>query len=83
MKNVANFVTGSKRGYVKVKNQGIESEYIKIPNSLKGQRGNIRRALESFTAKGATHYTITEYQGVPGKGYSSQYKYAEYKGYRE
>lgn len=81
MKYVSTFITGSQRGYVKVQNQGVESEFKEIPEDLYGMRGNIRWALEKFKAKGATHYTVTEYQGVPSRGYSTQYMYREYKGY--
>ena len=83
MKKVCRYVTGSKRGYIKVENRGVESKLFPVPLSLDGLRGNTRRAVQYFMDLGATHYTIAWDQGVPYKGYSNQYCYAIYTGYRE
>ncbi len=83
MKTVCTYTTGSQRGYIRVADRGTESELLPIPSDLHGMRGNDRRAMEYFICKGATHYTVTWYQGVPGKGYSNQYCYKVYTAYNE
>jgi hypothetical protein len=80
-KTVTSWTTGSQRGYIHVADRGHESDIEAIPESLKGVRGNRRRALKALPYSGATHYTVAWHQGVPGKGYSNQYCYAEYIGY--
>lgn len=81
MVQIAMFVTGSRRGYVRVAYRGKESQIMAIPSSLKGLRGNERKALVYFQSRGATHYTIASHQGVPTKGYSNQYCFDVYTGY--
>lgn len=83
MKSVGEWVTGSRRGYIHVANQGVESKPERIPESLCGLRGNHRWALKSLSRRGATHYTVRWHQGVPFKGYSNQFCYAVYTGYKE
>lgn len=83
MKSVGEWVTGSRRGYIHVANQGVESKPERIPESLYGLRGNHRWALESLSRRGATHYTVAWFQGVPYKGYSNKFQYAVYTGYKE
>lgn len=80
---VGGYWTGSRRGYIRVANQGVESTPAEIPESLVGLRGNKRWALWKLKAMGATHYTIKDCQGVPGKGYSNQYCYSIYTGYKK
>lgn len=82
MKQIGVFVTGSRRGYVRVAERGKETPLMVIPTSLKGLRGNMRKALEYFQSKGATHYTIASYPGVPSKGYSNQYCFDVYRAYK-
>ena len=81
MKEIGTFVTGSRRGYVRVADRGVESPLTPVPASLKGLRGNERKAMECFQQKGATHYTKASYPGVPLKGYSNQYCYDVYTAY--
>lgn len=81
MKTVGQWRTGSRRGYIHVSDNGVESELHKIPDTLKGLRGNKRWAMVALKQKGATHYTIAHFQGVPRKGYSNQYCYSVYYGY--
>lgn len=83
MKFVAEYITGSCRGYVRVADRGAETQPERIPEDLTGERGNFRRALAHLRDKGATYYTIANYQGVPDKGYSNQYCYSIYRGYSE
>ena len=83
MKKIAEYVTGSQRGYIGVANRGVNSELIPIPADLTGKRGNYRKAMELFSSKGATHYAVAWYQGVPCKGYSNQYCYAVYTAYAD
>ena len=62
------FTTGSRRGYIKIADQGKESEMKKIPEDISKLRGNMRKAMKALTeVHHCTHYTITYYQGVPGK----------------
>lgn len=77
----AEYVTGSRRGYVKVKERGVESELMPIPKDLKGLRGNAKWSMRYLADQGATHYTVAQYQGVPNIGYSNYYCYAIYSGY--
>lgn len=79
---IATYITGSSRGYIHVANRGIESA-LRPLQPVAGLRGNIRKAMQYFAAKGATHYTVAHFQGVPSKGYSNQYCYAAYYGYKE
>lgn len=81
MRVICEYVTGSSRGYIRVANRGVESDFAAVSNTLSGLRGNKRKAMAYFRRLGATHYTIAYYQGVPGKGYSNQYCYAVYTGY--
>ena len=46
-------------------------------------RGNERRAMKIMIDNGAEWYTVQYVQGVPGKGYSTQYYYTVYTGYRD
>lgn len=46
MKKIAEYVTGSQRGYIGVANRGVNSELIPIPADLTGKRGNYRKAME-------------------------------------
>ena len=72
------FVTGLRRGYIRVADRKM-SDYIAIPATLKGIRGNLRFALEHFIANGCTHYTI---QNLQYKN-STQYCFTVYRGYKE
>lgn len=88
MKKVATYTTGSRYDYVRVSKQGVESEPMPIPSTLKGLRGNIRKALEYFRRRGCTHYTVADDQGVPCASdglyhYSTSYCYSIYTGYTE
>lgn len=82
MQYVTHYTTGSRRGYIRVADQGVETAPAEIPESLAGLRGNQRRALELLKSNGATHYTVCDYQGVPGKGYSNYYCFSVYSGYK-
>lgn len=75
---ITNHITGLRRGYISVKNRK-ESDYIAIPATLKGIRGNLRCALEKFIAQGCTHYTTQDIQ----LAHSSQYCFTVYSGYKE
>ena len=79
---ITTYTTGSRRGYIRVAQQGVGSAPIAIPADLTGIRGNLRWALGTFRRKGCTYYTIRHCQGVPGKGYSNQYCYSVYGGSR-
>ncbi len=79
--HVAVYETGSHYGYVPVAKRGVESDFIPVPATLKGLRGNMRKAMAFLQSHGATHYTKASCQGVPGKGYSTQYCYDIYTGY--
>ncbi len=81
MKKMCSFTTGSKRGYIYVSLQGVESDFFPVPDSLSGLRGNERKAMRYFKNNGVKYYTVAWYQGVPGKGYSNQYCYCVYYGY--
>jgi len=82
MTRIGNWHTGSQRGYVPVADRGVEGSITPVPETVKGLRGNERWALESLMDRGATHYTVTWYAGVRGKGNSNQYRYCVYAGYR-
>lgn len=71
MKVICEFVTGSRRGYIRVATRGVESDFYPVPHTLTGLRGNERKAMAYFQKRGATDYTIANYQGVPYKGYSN------------
>lgn len=75
---ITDYLTGLRRGYIRVENRK-ESDYIAIPESLKGIRGNLRWALEKFIAQGCTHYTTQDLQ----LAHSAQYCYTLYRGYKE
>lgn len=77
------YTTGSHRGYVRVSVRNIESEMKRIPEDLTGTRGNYRAAMKYLKQHGSTHYTTEGCQGVPYKGYSNQYCYTIYHGYKE
>jgi hypothetical protein len=85
MKELTTFTTGSRRGYICVDMQGVESDVKKIPESLKGLRGNMLRALRALRQAGATYYTTANYQGVPSAGYaySTLFCYTTYTGYTD
>nr|DAI49519.1 MAG TPA: hypothetical protein [Caudoviricetes sp.] len=83
MKQITTFTTGSQRGYIHVAARGVNSGLCPIPADLTGTRGNYRKAMELFSSKGATHYAVAWYQGVPCKGYSNQYCYAVYTAYAD
>lgn len=72
------FMTGLRRGYICVDNRK-ESDYIAIPATLKGIRGNLRWALQKFIAQGCTHYTIQNLQFKD----TTQYCFTVYRGYKE
>lgn len=74
---ITDFCTGYSRGYIRVADRA-EGDYIALPESLKGIRGNARKALDLFKRKGCTHYTITNQQHC----HSTQYCYTVYRGYR-
>ncbi len=80
---ISKYTTGSYRGYVPAARRGRESEMKPVPRALDGLRGNERKAMERFIIDGATHYTTSSYQGVPGRGYSNQYAYTVYTGYSD
>lgn len=81
MKEITTWTTGSRRGYIRVANRGVETAPQPVPADLHGLRGNIRQALDYLQRRGCTHYTTSNYQGVPCKGYSNQYCYSVYTGY--
>lgn len=72
------FETGLRRGYIRVTDRN-ESDYIAIPATLKGIRGNLRCALKKFIAQSCTHYTIQDLQ----LAHSTQYCYTVYCGSKE
>lgn len=72
------FVTGLRHGYIRVADRK-EGDYIAIPATLKGIRGNLRWALQKFIAQGCTHYTIQNLQFEN----STQYCFTVYRGYKE
>lgn len=72
------FVTGLRRGSIHVADRK-ESDFIVIPATLKGIRGNLRCALEKFIQQGCTHYTV-EHRQYPD---STSYCFTVYRGYKE
>lgn len=77
------YTTGSRRGYIRVANRGVETAPAEIPADLHGLRGNKRWALEYLRRHGCTHYTVADYQGVPATCWSTtQYCYSCYYGYQ-
>lgn len=72
------FVTGLRRGYIRI-DERKESEFMPIPSTIKGIRGNLRWALEKFIAAGCTHYTVENRQDPD----SSHYCFTVYRGYKE
>lgn len=78
MTKVAEFKTGSKRGYCSVKEEGIESDFYSVPESVKGLRGNFRKAMEVFIENGCDSFTISKYQYYT----SNQFHYYVYHGYK-
>lgn len=74
---ITDFETGLRRGYICVADRK-EGEYIALPETLKGLRGNLRKALEKFAKQGCTHYTMQDYQSN-----STQYCFTVYRGYKE
>lgn len=74
---ITSFETGMRRGYIRVAERK-ESEFISLPESLKGIRGNARWAMEKFKRNGCTHYTMQDYQSN-----STQYCLTVYRGYKE
>lgn len=81
----AMYTTGSRRGYIPVSVRGEESSLIPVPESLKGLRGNERKAMAWFHERGCTHYTMSAEQGCPSKGCykTKQFCYTIYRGYKE
>lgn len=75
---ITDFETGLRRGYIRVADRKV-SDYIAIPDTLKGIRGNLRGALKKFIAQGCTHYTIQDLQYKN----STQYCFTIYSGYKE
>ena len=71
------FVTGLRRGYIRVKERG-ERDYIAIPATLRGKRGNLHAALEKFVQQGCTHYTVEQHQLED----STKYCFTIYRGYK-
>ena len=76
-KYITNHITGLRRGYIRVENRK-ESDYIAIPATIDGIRGNLRFALKKFIVQGCTHYTI---QNLQYKN-STQYCFTVYNGYK-
>lgn len=74
---ITSFETGIRRGYISVADRK-ESELIPLPETLKGIRGNKRKALEKFANRKCTHYTIEERQLAN----STQYCFTKFCGYR-
>ena len=71
------FSTGLRRGYIRVADRR-ESDYIPVPATVAGLRGNIRWAMEKAHDLGATHYTVEN-----GQQYNStQYCYSLYRFYQ-
>lgn len=83
MKQISSFVTGSRRGYIKVAHRLVESEPLPIPEDMQRFSGNKKKALAYLKEKGANYYAVAHSQGVPSKGYSNQYCYSIYYGYAE
>lgn len=82
LEEVCSFNTGSRRGYVRVgERDGFP--LLAVPETLAGLRGNERKAMQTMIDSGAKWYTWEYVQGVPGKGYSTQYYYTVYLGYAE
>lgn len=75
---ITDFETGLRNGYIRVADRK-EGDYIAHPESLKGIRGNARKAMELFKRKGCTHYTTQDYQ----MSNSTQYCFTVYRGYKE
>lgn len=71
------YITGLRSGYIRISDRK-ESDFIAIPATLKGIRGNLRWALEKIIAQGCTHYTTQDYQTD-----STQYCFTIYRGYKE
>ena len=78
MVKVVRFETGSKRGYCTVKEDGVEGDFIKVPDSIKGLRGNFRKAIELFIANGCEYYTVCKCRYYS----SNSYHYLIYYGYK-
>lgn len=75
---ISSFETGLRRGYIRVAERK-ESELIPMPETLKGFRGNKRKALEKFANSNCTHYTVEERQLAN----STKYCFTVYNGYKE
>ena len=75
---ITSFETGLRRGSNNFTDRK-ESNYIAIPATLDGIRGNLRFALKKFIAQGCTHYTI---QNLQYKN-STKYCFTVYNGYKE
>lgn len=82
MVRVCEFMTGSRRGYIPARRRGMGSELIPVPGSVIGLRGNLRKAIQLMIDHGATHYTVTDYQGAGPCHYSNNYCYSIYTGWR-
>lgn len=81
-KLVCSFTTGSRRGYVRV-DERVSCLFYRVPSTVDGLRGNARKAVKTMLDSGAEWYRVQYVQGVPGKGYSTQYYYTVYTGYRD
>lgn len=79
MKKIVSFETGSSRGYCSVKECGLESDFIKVPDSLKGLRGNFRKAMSLFIDNDCDYYTVAKFPYYR----SNQYCYYVYYGYKK
>ena len=75
---ITSYETGLRRGYIRVADRKV-SDYIAIPATLDGIRGNLRFALKKFIAQGCTYYTV---QNLQYKN-STKYCFTVYNGYKE
>lgn len=78
MKYINSFCTGYRRGYIKVKDRMVESNYIKISDSL-NKKTKEGRILAELKNEGCTHYTVAFNQ----HSNSNRFYYICYKGYKE
>ena len=74
--NVA-FATGYRRGYIRVAQREVLSDWHRVPSSVKGLRGNLRWAMQRMIDAGCTHYRTFDDQ-CPG---STQYCFTTYVGW--
>lgn len=76
-KEIEWYNTGSHRGYIRAADRKKWGDVCPIPDTLKGIRGNKRKALEWFKALGCTHWTKSSNNAYAN---SSQYAYDTYHG---